>query len=54
MVGETKRLHRLEYIDSIIQKTIDRKLLRLLNKVWWREYFKEEHGADKEETDELE
>jgi hypothetical protein len=32
---------RLQKLEAAIQRCVDRKLLRLLNREWWREWFKE-------------
>lgn len=32
---------RLDQIQAVIEQTTDRRRLRLLNRAWWREYFRE-------------
>lgn len=37
---DTRMTAKLRKIDALIQATEDRILLRLLNRAWWREWFR--------------
>jgi len=41
-------MSRRERIAEVIQRTEDRKTLRLLNREWWREWFTEKGENDRE------